>query len=595
MLWRAALLVGLLHTAQSCTTKTYDYVIVGGGPAGLVLANRLSADLQTSVAVIEAGDSVYNNSLVKDVLGFPATIGSSIDYLYPSAPQKYTANRTLTYSAGRALGGTTTINGMTYLRAEKSQIDAWQKLGNEGWDWEGLWPYYLKSETFTPPNATQAAHGATYEADAHGFQGPLAVGWSQYLTGQTLSQILNATAQELGHPFNAEPNKGSLRGYSTWPLTLNATAEIRADAARSYYYPIAGQRPNLKVYLRTTATRIVWDEKKKHGKVAARGVEVLNAANSTDFICAAREIIVSAGSIRSPALLEHSGVGNPKVLKPLGIKTVIPLPGVGANLQDQPNQQIFYNTSTNWTGYSSFVSYVTAADLFGAELPTIRDAVYANISSWAKTIVADAVEGDMDARNIAHILRLQADVIFSQASTVPLAELGWFTSSTLIVNSFWSLLPFARGTMHITSADPTRPPSINPNLFQFPIDLLIEAAAATKIREYFSTAPLSKHVISEVSPGFTTVPDKAGFRAPEWETWIKGAYGTNNHPLGTNAMMARELGGVVDAKGRVYGAKNVRVVDASIIPMQVSGHLTANVYAVAEKIADGMLKEGKKL
>jgi choline dehydrogenase-like flavoprotein len=201
----------------------------------------------------------------------------------------------------------------------------------------------------------------------------------------------------------------------------------------------------------------------------------------------------------------------------------------------------------------------------------------------------------MNARNIERILRLQADVIFSQASTVPLAELAWFTSSSLIVNSFWSLLPFARGTMHITSADPTRPPSINPNLFQFPIDLLIEAAAATKIREYFSTAPLSQHVISEVSPGFTIVPDKAGFRAPEWETWIKGAYGTNNHPLGTNAMMAKELGGVVDAKGRVYGAKNVRVVDASIIPMQVSGHLTANVYAVAEKIADGMLKEGKEL
>jgi choline dehydrogenase-like flavoprotein len=590
-----ALVASLLVTA-SCARR-FDYVIVGGGPAGLVLANRLSSDSSVSVAVIEAGDSVYDNPTVKSVLGFPATIDLDINYKYPSAPQKYTGERVLQCNGARALGGSTTINGMSYLCAEKEQIDQWEQFGNEDWNWEALWPYYMKQEHFQRPNSTQASNGATYEEQSHGFQGPVAVGWSQYLTGQGFASIMSDATEELGLPRNRDANGGRMRGFSTLPLTLNSTAEVRADAARSYYYPIAKSRSNLYVFLNTTATRIVWD-KTSYGtnKVIASGVHVVSQPNqiSTIAIKKGGEVILSAGALRSPALLEHSGVGNPTVLEPLGIKTVVRLPGVGANLQDQPNVLMSHSSPTNWTGLSSFVSYLTAADLFGSSLSSVSESVNANISSYAARIVTDSPVGDYSTATIAYLLRLQASLIFAPNSSVPLAELVWFSSGNTIGTAFWNLLPFSRGSVHITSADAAIMPSINPQLFQHPIDDFVQAAASVKVRAYFATAALQAAVGAEVLPNTTVVPADVGWEAPEWAAWIKASYGSNNHPVATCAMMARELGGVVDAVGKVYGTRNVRVVDASVIPAQVSGHLTATVYAIAEKIADAMVR-GRKV
>lgn len=594
MLALGVVFFAVAEAMQACTSNTFDYIIVGGGAAGLVLANRLSSSPSINVAVIEAGDSVFNNPNVTDVLGFSTALGTDIDWAYPSFPQKYTANRTITYNAGKALGGTTTINGMTYLRAEKAQIDAWEKLGNEGWNWDGLWPYYLKQEGFQVPNEVLAENGATFEKEAHNFDGPLAAGWSKYLTGQNMVDILHQTSQALGIPFNLDANDGNMRGFSTWPLTLNATELVREDAARAYYYPVAPERPNLHVFLNTTATRILWDERpRSESELFARGIEVITANNSTKTLYANNEVILSAGSIRSPALLELSGVGNPAILEPLNIKTVLPLPGVGANLQDQPNSIIIHSSTTDWTGYPSFVTYLTASDLFGSDFSAISDSVYANITQYAETIVADTAPGDTTVVIQEHILKLQADVIFSPNSTVPLAELLWFPIGPSMISPFWNLLPFARGSIHITSNDPAKAPSINPNLFQFAIDHDVHAVAATKVREYFATAPLSEQVVSELTPGFTTVPENASYTAPEWRDWIQSNYGTNNHPVGTCAMMDRKLGGVVDGTGKVYGTKNLRVVDASVIPMQVSGHLMATTYAIAEKIAEGILAEHK--
>ncbi|ORY19305.1 hypothetical protein BCR34DRAFT_645247 [Clohesyomyces aquaticus] len=560
-------------------SRTFDYIIVGGGTAGLVHANRLSANPNVSVVVIEAGDSVFSNPDVTSLYGYGKSKGTSIDWACTSEPQSYTGNRILDYIAGKALGGTSAINGMTYLRAEATQIDAWENLGNEGWNWEGLRPYYLKSELFQEPNATWRADAATFKKDAHGFEGPLHVGCKD-LMGQNMSEIFRQTTEKIGSPFNQEPNEGNMSGFSTWPLTINATASIREDAARAYYWPIAGSRPNLHVFVNTLARRILWGTS-VNSIVSARGVEITTPKNSTKNILINRELIVSAGTIQSPAFLEVSGVSSQSFL-----------PGVGANLQDQPNLFMSYSSPINWTGIPSFVTYLTVSDLFGKDLDSVSKMLYTNLTQYASTIVADSGSGNISVQE--DLLRLQADLIFTPNSTVPLAEMLWVPGGNFISAVFWNLLPFSRGSIHARSSDPAAAPNINPNFFQLPIDTYVQAVASQRLRELFKTPPLANYVTAEVSPNFTTVPEDADWRDDKWATWIQTSYSTNNHPVSTCGMMARELGGAVDSQARLHGSKNVRVVDASVFPMQVSGHLSATVYAIAEKIADGMLKCAEK-
>ena len=578
----------LLTQAEGRPDKTFDYVIVGAGPAGLVLANRLSEDPSITVAVIEAGADERYNPLVTDVEALFVGIGSALDWKYPSAPQKYALNRTIPYSGGKALGGTTTINGMTYLRAEKEQIDQWEAFGNEGWNWDSMFEYYKSQEHFQPPSAVNAENGATFEEDFHGYDAELGVGWNKYFVKQGIFDILKNTSEKIGVDFNIDANGGRLSGFSTWPFMQNSTTNTREDAANAFYYPIAEQRPNLKLFVNTTATKIKWADDTGYGEPVAESVEVLTSTNATDCLHVNKEVILSAGALRSPALLELSGVGNPSILGSLGIETVIDLPAVGANLQDQPNSAIAYTSSTNWTGYPSFVTYLTASDLFGADLTSLVASLRANTTTMAQAILSDLPPNESTLEREEQLITLQLDLAWTPNSTVPLAELAWFPVGTSIAVAFWALLPFSRGSLHVKSASPTETPSIDPNFLQLPIDTLVQTAAAMKIREYFATAPLSEHVIAEVAPGAEVVPLDAKITDPAWYRWIAGAFGSNSHPVSTAAMRCRSLGGVVDGEGRVYGASNVRVVDASIFPTQISGHLTASIYAFAGRIADSI-------
>jgi choline dehydrogenase-like flavoprotein len=582
-----------LH-AISPGTSAFDYIIVGGGPAGLVLASKLSVNPNITVALIEAGDAEFNNPNVTRVDAYALGLNTTIDWSYTSAPQKYLNDKTFVYYSGKGLGGTTMINGMTYLRAEKEQIDAWGALGNEGWDWEELYPYYRDQEHFQVPDEEKRMNGATYEQAVHGLDGNVAVGWSAMFMKGGVFDMLKRTTENMGLHWNKDANSGRMSGFSTWPLTLNSTTNTRHDAARAYYYPIVASRPNLYTYLNTTATRILWsDTPAQNGDLVASGIEIMSSTTTTsdckETLSASGEILLAAGSLRSPALLEHSGVGNAAVLEPIGISTALNLPSVGAGLQDQPNMAISYVSPTNWTGYPSFVTFLTAADLFGSDLSAITAELRANTTTYAQLIVSDSPENETTLAIEEALLTLQTDLVFSANSTVPLAELLWAPSDGAITCVFWTLLPFSKGSVHITSPSFPQQPAINPNFLQLPIDTLIQAAAAVKIREYFATAPLSANVTDEVVPSFSVVPKDAKWRDDAWANWIKEKYEVNHHPVSSASMRSREYGGVVDAKGKVYGTKNVRVADAAIFPMQISGHLSASVYAVAGKIADAVL------
>jgi choline dehydrogenase-like flavoprotein len=587
----------VLATCNSSTT--YDYVIVGAGPAGLVLANRLSTDPTTTVAVIEAGDLAYNNYNVSHVprsfAEFGLGFGTPVEWGYTAEPQKYAANATMPYWAGRGVGGSTLINGMTYVRAERSQIDAWEELGNSGWNWDSLAKYYVEQEKFLQPSEQQQqASGATFEKDAHGYEGELDVGFTPYLTGQGAFQMLRDTHEAHGYPLNSDVNTGSMPGFCTWPMTLDASNITREDAGRAFYYPVANERPNLHIFPNTTATRIVWHDSPAQTDKIASGVEVIGPNNQATTLQAAGEVIVSAGSIRSPALLEHSGIGNPSILSPLGIETVISLPSVGSNLQDQPANGLIYSSPTNWTGYPTFATFLTASSLFGDSLPSITDGIRANLTSYLTTILSDFAPNSSTLEIQKHLFLHQLDLVFTPHSTVPLAEILWAPTGNAIIAQYWNLLPFSRGSVHINSSNPLHQPSINPNFLQLPLDTLVQAAIATKIRALFATPPLSQHVSAEVTPGFSVVPENATFGDPAWEAWIKGGFSGNSHPVSSCAMLGSEMGGVVDGEGKVYGTGNVRVVDASIFPSQISGHLSASVYAIAGKIADMILKKRRE-
>jgi choline dehydrogenase-like flavoprotein len=252
-----------------------------------------------------------------------------------------------------------------------------------------------------------------------------------------------------------------------------------------------------------------------------------------------------------------------------------------------------YTSTRNWTGYPNFVTYSTAADLFSSALSSIESDLRASFTSYATTVSSQS-HHSINSSAVQKLFNLQTDIIFGtsdQPSTVPLAELLWAPSANLIAAAHWNLLPFSRGSIHISSTDPEIQPNIDPKYFQLPIDTTFQVAASKGMRKLFATPPLSDFVTAEVAPGFDAVPENA--TDDQYATWIKNTFASNSHPIATCAMMSRELGGVVDGNLRVYGTENVRVVDASVIPMQVSGHLSSTVYAIAEKAAELIMGDYK--
>lgn len=290
----------------------FDYIIAGGGTCGLLLANRLSADPNTTVLVIEPGQDVRNNPNVTIPANFlsGALANTTLDWAYLTEPQRGAANRTLELHSGRALGGSSTINGMTYIRADAAEIDAWEALGNEGWNWETLLPYYKRAENYTRPTEAQVALGASYEAKFHGEDGLLHVGNLYTLPDALFHDLVQDTWENTGYTVNSDVNSGDTRGFSVNPMTVDRDEGFRWDAARAYYYPVEN-RTNLKV-LHGTVTQLTWDMQHEGEGKTASGVEFLDLRNDSISIEVGKEVILSAGSLRTPLILEASGVGNPQ-------------------------------------------------------------------------------------------------------------------------------------------------------------------------------------------------------------------------------------------------------------------------------------------
>ncbi|GAW27316.1 putative GMC oxidoreductase [Rosellinia necatrix] len=575
----------MITTRETVQAMPADYIIIGAGTAGLVLANRLSANQNTTVVMIESGPDDRDNPNVTDPLNRGRNANTPIDWSYESVPQSQLNNRTVEFTAGKLVGGTSMINGLMYIRTAVPEIDGWEHLGATGWNWNTLWPYYKGIERFVDPTSDQTNAGAGATPEYHGRSGELAVSYPpQLLTGGPYS-TLAATWEGLGIPICQDANGGKVEGFTVRPMMIDRESSTRASAAAAFYYPIA-ERPNLHL-IRGTALSLLWRDHLKGEKQVSAGVKYLDGEGNLQSITLnpSGEVIIAAGALATPPILEASGVGSQVHLTRLGIDVRIDLPGVGENLQDQPDLTLSYIPKAPTPGsLTPYAAFVTARDVFGDKTDVIAESTEANLSTWAETVSSSS--GHVGKEAIESIFRHQHDLIFKKK--IAIGEIT-LTSSDVIASEYWSLLPFSRGSIHLRSAVANEPHKvdINPRFLQIDYDIQPFVAIGRLTQKFWATSPAADLVTGKKEPKDNEIPPAA--TDEQWTSYVKRNMVPNCHVLGTAAMMSRELGGVVDEALRVYGTGNVRVVDASVIPLQVTGHLVSTIYAIAARAADIIL------
>ncbi|TFK70863.1 glucose oxidase [Pluteus cervinus] len=582
---------GVTTSASAANGQTFDYIVIGSGVGGATVAARLAENPSITVLMIEAGRDDRQDPRVYDIYQYGVAFNTDLVWNWPTDQGRGILG-------GHTLGGGSSINGAAYTRGLNAQYDAWSNLletseASVGWNWQGMWSYMKKSETFSPPNADQAAKGAQFIDSYHGYNGPVQVTNPDGMYGGPQQGYFIQSIQSLtGISLFKDLNGGTPNCVSITPLTINwHVGDHRSSSVEAYLTPVEGQRTNWVTLTQHFVTKITWANNQIPLK--ASGVQFGPTSQGSGGpryqAFARREVIVSAGSIQTPALLQLSGIGDSSVLGPLGIQTLINLKSVGKNLQEQ-TLSIFGAGGNGFnlggTGPSNVIAYPNLHQVFANDQTKINAAtakLQNNLASWATSQAASG--GAVDAPSLQTIYQVQAGLILN--NNAPVAEIFYDNGYPDTIGMLmWQLLPFSRGFVKIKSADAFVKPQVNVNYFSVDYDMDIQIAGARLARKILSTAPLSWLSTGETTPG-NQVPDDANRGSDSaWKTWIQNNYDPVSHPIGTAAMVRRGIGGVVDAHLKVYDTANVRVVDASVMPIQISAHLSATIYGIAEKAAD---------
>ncbi|KAJ7468271.1 alcohol oxidase [Mycena galericulata] len=560
----------------------FDYVVIGGGTAGLVVASRLVEDPLIRVCVLEAGSDVSEELDIKvPGFGYKNYEKPDMNWGFGTEAQRHAAGRVIPLPRGKALGGSSMVSDRNiFLRLSL----VFETLGSPGWNWEGLVEYFRKSETFTATTEEMKSLGVELNPATHGTTGPIQRTLPKWIS--RLREPMIQSMRALGVEENSDSFSGNNAG--TWTVHCSIDSQATRSSSASGYYSRVKSHPNLVVITTARATRILFGPANRSGAVVATGVEY-SKDGKMHTVSAHKEVLLCAGTFQTPQLLELSGIGDKEILKEHGIPLEVDLPG------DHFWCPYVAEADSTYESVEVLANPVRAV----AELKLYEESKLGMFTGMhspcfaflSKQYFADGWDHERALKSVPASQQKQIQADWLNADMIPFLEMAIFPGFLPVPGhapeaekTYCSFLialthAFARGTVHIAARDPFAAPKIDQAMLDNEVDVNILVQGIKLARRLAAGDSLRDVITHEVLPGMDVQSDDALIE------YVRRTVTTVFHPIGTAAMLPRNSGGVVDASLRVYGTANLRVIDASVIPIHLSAHIQATVYAVAEKVA----------